>query len=334
MAARSEQWYDEIEGKQSLLAKQLDALQQHLGVPAADAEEVDQPLAEYARNFVITILLCVFVTVGMVVAALFSPLGLYSNSSQAIYSLWAVCWTALFGLIFGTLDSVEAGRRGIQVLRVFACCQVVTEFLMFWSVKRYEEAVFQIFAQGINALCYPWLCKLILQMLRPRGNLSAQAEHYSNRLLKVAGLQILIAVGAAAMGIDGRRTSDRFFAAVTFSISLYVGWFYLVAIFDVARLSTRAAAKLRTNCLQTAALISTGLHILSGWAGYLLASQKSPSSRAAFLVLYAMVFTYYLALGFVFRLVWKARYYGSGATSPATAASVKPADALGALDLP
>ena len=101
MAARSDEWYDEIEGKQSLLAKQLDALQQHLGVPAADAEEVDQPLAEYARNFVVTMLLCVFVTVGMVVAALFSPLGLYSNSSQAICYLWPVCWTALFGLIFG-----------------------------------------------------------------------------------------------------------------------------------------------------------------------------------------------------------------------------------------
>ena len=333
MAAAEEKRLNELEAQQSLLAKQLDVLQQHLGVPAADAEEVDQPLAEYARNFVVVILLCVFVTVGMVVAALFSPLGLYSNSSQAICYLWPICWTALFGLIFGTLDSSEAGRRGIELLRVFACCQVVTEFLMFWSVKRYEEAVFQIFAQGINALCYPWLCKLILQMLRPRGNLSAQAEHYSNRLLKVAGLQILIAVGAAAMGIDGRRTSDRFFAAVTFSISLYVGWFYLVAIFDACNVESRAAAKLRLTCLQTAALISTGLQILAGLAGYILAGQKSPSSRATFAVLYAMVLTYYLALGFVFRLVWKARY-GPGAASAAAAASVKPVDALGALDLP
>ena len=211
MAARSDQWYDEIEGKQSLLAKQLDALQQHLGVPAADAEEVDQPLAEYARNFVVVILLCVFVTVGMVVAALFSPLGLYSNSSQAICYLWPVCWTALFGLIFGTLDSSEAGRRGVQLLRAFAFCQIFTEFLMFWSVKRYEEAVFQIFAQGINAVCYPWLCRLMLELLRERGSLVSQAEHYTARALKVAGLQILIAVSAAAMGVDGRRTSDRFF---------------------------------------------------------------------------------------------------------------------------
>ena len=84
MAAAEAKRLNELEAQQSLLAKELDALQQHLGVPAADAEEVDQPLAEYARNFVVTLLLCVFVTIGMVVAALFSPLGLYSNSSQAI----------------------------------------------------------------------------------------------------------------------------------------------------------------------------------------------------------------------------------------------------------
>ena len=333
MAARSDQWYDEIEGKQSLLAKQLDALQQHLGVPAADAEEVDQPLAEYARNFVVVILLCVFVTVGMVVAALFTPLGLYSNSSQAICYLWPVCWTALFGLIFGTLDSSEAGRRGVQLLRAFAFCQIFTEFLMFWSVKRYEEAVFQIFAQGINAVCYPWLCRLMLELLRERGSLVSQAEHYTARALKVAGLQILIAVSAAALGVDGRRTSDRFFAVVSFSIALVFSWFYLVAIFDVAGVRSRAAAKLRLTCLQTAALISTGLHILSGWAGYLLASQKSPSSRAAFAVLYLMVLTYYISLPFVFRLVWIARYHGRG-TSESSVASVKPVDALGSLDIP
>ena len=88
MAARSDQWYDEIEGKQSLLAKQLDALQQHLGAPAADAEEVDQPLAEYARNFYVVILLCVLTCVLMVGAALFSPLGLYSNTMQVVCYTW------------------------------------------------------------------------------------------------------------------------------------------------------------------------------------------------------------------------------------------------------
>ena len=45
MAAAEEKRLNELEAQQSLLAKQVDALQQHLGVPAADAEEVDQPLA-------------------------------------------------------------------------------------------------------------------------------------------------------------------------------------------------------------------------------------------------------------------------------------------------
>ena len=331
MAAAEAKRLNELEAQQSLLAKQLDALQQHLGVPAADAEEVDQPLAEYARNFYVVILLCVLTCVLMVGAALFSPLGLYSNTMQVVCYTWPICWTALFGLIFGTLDSSAAGRRAIQLLRAFAGCQIVTEFLVFWSVGRYGDAVLQIFAQGINAVCYPWLCRLMVQLLRERGSLASQAEHYMTRALKVAGLQTLIGVSAAAMGFDGRETFGRAMAAASFTITLAFGWFYLVAIFDVARLSTRAAAKLRTTCLQTAALISTGLHILSGLAGYILATSKNPSRRAAMLVIYAMMLTYYISLGFVFRLVWKA-CYGSGAASPA--AAVKPVDALGALDLP
>ncbi len=331
MAAAEEKRLNELEAQQGLLAKQLDALQQHLGVPAADAEEVDQPLAEYARNFYVVILLCVLTCVLMVGAALFSPLGLYSNTMQVVCYTWPVCWTALFGLIFGTLDSSAAGRRAIQLLRAFAGCQIVTEFLVFWSVGRYGDAVLQIFAQGINAVCYPWICKLMVQLLRERSSLASQAEHYMTRALKVAGLQTLIGVSAAAMGFDGRETFGRAMAAASFTISLVFGWFYLVAIFDGALVESRAAAKLRLTCLQTAALISTGLHILSGLAGYLLASQKSPSYQAAFLVLYGMMLTYYLSLGFVFRLIWKARY-GSGAAPPA--AAVKPLDGLGSLDLP
>ncbi len=60
--AATDEWRGEMEAKQSLLAKQLDALQQHLGVPAADAEEVDQRLAEYTHNFWVTALFCAFVS--------------------------------------------------------------------------------------------------------------------------------------------------------------------------------------------------------------------------------------------------------------------------------
>ena len=78
----------------------------------------------------------------------------------------------------------------------------------------------------------------MVELLRERGACKPGGALHE-QALKVAGLQILIAV--AALGVDGRRT-HRFFAAVTFSITLYVGWFYLVAIFDVAG-SPRAAAK-------------------------------------------------------------------------------------------
>ena len=88
MAAAEEKRLNELEAQQSLLAKELDALQQHLGAPAADAEEVDQPLAEYARNFYVVILLCVLTCVLMVGAALFSPLGLYSNTMQVVCYTW------------------------------------------------------------------------------------------------------------------------------------------------------------------------------------------------------------------------------------------------------
>ena len=111
------------------------------------------------------------------------------------------------------------------------------------------------------------------------------------RALKVAGLQTLIGVSAAAMGFDGRETFGRAMAAASFTISLVFGWFYLVAIFDVAAVATKAATKLRLTCVQAAALISTGLHILSGLAGYILASSKKPSRKAAMLSIYAMMLT-------------------------------------------
>ena len=147
MTVAEEKRLNELEAQQSLLAKQVDALQKQLGgsAPAADVEDVDQPLAEYARNFYVTIILCVLECAAMVGAA-FSPLGIYGNLSQVCHFSWAMCWTALFALIFGTLDSAEAGRRAIQLLRAFASIQIITEPLMFWSGERYAEAVIQILA--------------------------------------------------------------------------------------------------------------------------------------------------------------------------------------------
>ena len=54
----------ELEAQRGLLRRQharIDALEKQLGVRPAEAEDVDLPAAEYARNFYITIAVCVYV---------------------------------------------------------------------------------------------------------------------------------------------------------------------------------------------------------------------------------------------------------------------------------
>ena len=161
-----------------------------------------------------------------------------------------------------------------------------------------------------------------------KGSLAAKAELYTNRALKVLGFQILLVVTAIAPGVDGPSTYPRIFAAEAFSITLVFGWVFLIAIFDVCAVNSRAATKLRLTCLQAAALVSTGLLMLSGLACYVVIGQKSPPRRPAFIVIYTMAFCWFACLVFVGRLVVVAR------RAPIASTSVKPVDALGALDLP
>ena len=210
------------------------------------------------------------------------------------------------------------------------------------------EAAGQIFFHGVNALFYPWFGRVTADVLRKRGGLKAQAEHYTRRALKVLGFQILLVVSTIALGVDGPRTYWRVFNAETFSITravraenrvardanngprrrLTFGWVYLIAIFDVCAVNSRAATKLRLTCLQAAALVSTGLLMLSGLACYVVIGQKSPPRRPAFIVIYTMAFCWFACLVFVGRLVVVAR------RAPVASTSVKPVDALGSLDLP
>ena len=325
MAARSDQWYDEIEGQQRLLAKQLDAIQQKLGAAPAEAEDVDLPAAEYARNFYITIAVCVYVCVFQGMCAFFFG-GRQGNASQVMHLVWPICWTMLFALIFGALDSSAAGRRAVQVMRVFASSQVVLAPLLFRDPL--WEAALQILYQGTNAAFYPWFSRVMADVLRKRGSLRVQAELYTNRALKVLGFQMLLVVSTLALGLDGKSTYPRIFAAESFSITLVFGWIYLVAIFDVADVDGRAATKLRLTPLQGASLVSTGLLFLSGLGCYVVGGQKRPAETASFVVVYNMSVWWYACLGFVGRLVVVAR------RKPVAPASVKPVDALGALDLP
>ena len=232
----------------------------------------------------------------------------------------------LFALIFGALDSSAAGRRAVQLMRVFACSQVVLAPLLYLEYPR--EAVYQIFARGVDAVFYPWLSRVMADVLRKQGSLTAKAELYTNRALKVLGFQILLVVTAIAPGVDGRRTYPRIFAAEAFSITLVFGWVFLIAIFDVASVDGRAATKLRLSPLQAAALVSTGLLFLSGLGCYVVGGQKRPAETVVRLVVYNMSVWWYACLVFVGRLVVVARRV------PVAAASLKPVEALGSLDLP
>ena len=268
MAARSDQWYADVEGQQRLLAKQLDAIQQKLGAAPAEADDVDLPAAEYARNFIITIAVCVYVCAFQGICA-FSLGGREGNASQIMHLCWPICWTMLFALIFGALDSSAAGRRALQLMRAFAGSQIVLAPLLFRESRFFlVEAAFQVFFQGLNFFFYPWFSRAIVEVLRKQGQLTVQAEFYSNRALKVLGFQILLVVSTIALGLDGPRTYFRIFAAESFSITLVFGWVFLIAIFDVCAVDSRAATKLRLTPLQAAALVSTGLYFLSGLACY------------------------------------------------------------------
>lgn len=312
----------------SLVSRQhsrIDALEKRLGVRPAEAEDVDLPAAEYARNFYVTIAVCVYVCAFQGMSA-FTFGGREGNASQVMHLFWPICWTMLFALLFGALDSSAAGRRAVRLMRVFASSQVVLAPLLFRDSP--AEAVYQVFFQGVCALFYPWFSRAILEVLRKRGSWTAQAEHYTNRALKVLGFQMLLVVSTLALGVDGPRTYFRVFIQESFSIVVGFGWVYLIAIFDACAVDSRAATKLRLTCLQTAALVSTGLFFLCGMTCYVLGAQRQPNEDIALAVVYGMTLGWFACKVFVGRLVVVAR------RAPVTSTSVKPVDALGALDLP
>ena len=206
----------------TLLSRQhsrIDALEKQLNIRPAEAEDVDLPAAEYAKNFYITIAVCVYVCAFQGICA-FSLGGREGNASQIMHLFWPICYTMLFAMLFGALDSEAAGRRAVQLIRAFACSQVVLAPLLFRESRFFlVEAAFQVFFQGLNFCFYPWFSRAIVEVLRKRSSLTVQAEFYSNRALKVLGFQILLVVSTIALGLDGPRTYFRIFAAESFSIT-------------------------------------------------------------------------------------------------------------------
>ena len=96
----------------------------------AEAEDVDLPAAEYARNFYITIAVCVYVCAFQGICS-FSLGGREGNASQIMHFFWPI-WTPCCSRCFSVLwTRSAAGRRALQLMRAFACSQVVLAPLLF-----------------------------------------------------------------------------------------------------------------------------------------------------------------------------------------------------------
>ena len=319
-----------------LLSKQqlrFEALQKRLlGSAAAPTPEIDQPFSEYARNFYVTaaLMLCLFAsTVYLAFTA-----GLYGSASQVtMLFIMPFVYTTGFGLVFTTLDCEIAGKRAVQLVRG---CHIIMTLLfpiVFWTSGEHGDAVVMFFSFVLDTVVYPWLLNALRGLLRTRyeGSLTAQAQFYTSRALKIAGFQVLLAVSAAAQGIDGLDTFPRMQSTMTFSVALPQVWMFLIGVFDACGVDHHAAAKLRLSALQGAALASCGALTLSALASYVLSEQRDPSKRASRHLLYVMFIAVYLCMLFVGRLVCAARKTKSSASS---SVKPKPAGGLDVFDIP
>ena len=242
-------------------------------------------------------------------------------------------YTTGFGLVFTTLDCEIAGKRAVHLVRG---CHVIMTLLfpiVFWTSGEHGDAVVMFFSFVLDTFVYPWLLNALRGLLRTRyeGSLTAQAQFYTSRALKIAGFQVLLAVSAAAQGIDGLETFPRMQSTMTFSVALPQVWMFLIGVFDACAVDHHAAAKLRLTALQAAALASCGALTLSALASYVLSEQRDPSKRASRHLLYVMFIAVYLCMAFVGRLVCKARKKISSA-SPSV--KPKPAGGLDVFDIP
>ena len=319
-----------------LLSKQqlqFDALQKRLlGAAAPTPEEIDQPFSEYARNFYVTASLMVCLVASTIYLAFTA--GLYGNVSQVTMLFFMpFVYTTGFGLVYTTLDCEIAGKRAVQLVRGCHICMMLAAPIVFWRAGERGDAVVMFFTFALDSILYPWLLGAIRGLLRTRyeGSLTAQAQFYTSRALKIAGFQLVLSVSAAAQGIDGLDTFPRIWATLTFSTALPQAWMFLIGVFDACAVDHHAASKLRLSPLQAAAIASCGALTLSALGGFVLSEQRNPSKKAARLVMYVMFIAVYLCMLFVGRLLCGARKTISGA-SPSV--KPKPTGGLDVFDIP
>ena len=94
------------------------------------------------------------------------------------------------------------------ILRVWSIPLIFIAPTMYWTSGLHSEAALLLFTFVVNAIFFPWLGNATRELLRVRyrGALTARAQHYTNRALKLAGFQIVLLVAAVAQGLDGKET--------------------------------------------------------------------------------------------------------------------------------
>ena len=272
-----------------------------------EEEEEELPAAVFARVTCVTTILLVYVCVSMVASSFTT--GVHGNLSQIEYCVYPLCFTAFTGLIFGALDSEAAGRRTIKLMRAWWIPQIVIVPYLYWTSDMYVDAVLLFIGFSINSIFWPWLFGAMREILRKRyqGSRTAWSQHYTSRALKLGAFQIVLAVSAIAQGLEGKESFPRVYATFNFSLNLSTVLIFVIAIFDVCAVDTRAAATLRLSPLQAAAVVTCGIVVLSAFAGYIVSEQRRPSKRAARAAFLSMVFSNQFCFIFVGRLVWVAR---------------------------
>ena len=143
----------------SLLTRQhsrIDALEKQLNIRPAEAEDVDLPAAEYAKNFYITIAVCVYVCAFQGICA-FTLGGREGNASQIMHLFWPICYTMLFAMLFGALDSEAAGRRALQLIRALQACYVIS------GQKKHNDDIAILVVYTMTFFWY--VCKLFVGRL-------------------------------------------------------------------------------------------------------------------------------------------------------------------------
>ena len=120
-------------------------------------------------------------------------------------------------------------------------------------------------------------------------------------------LEAALALIAVSQGI-GKDAFFRLGATHLFQLSLIMAWLFSTAIFDVSEVDPRLAlTKLRLGLVEGAALVCTGILVLSGFNLYFLSEQSRIKRRTLNIVSNIFIFSIIGGFFCTARVVWVAR---------------------------